>query len=36
MPTTGTNTAKIESVAYAVDEMASEANTANAVGLPNR
>ena len=32
MPATGTRTRRISSVAYAVDEMASDANTASAVG----
>jgi len=34
--TTGTSTRRISSEAYAVDEIASEASTASAVGLPNR
>ena len=34
-PATGTSTRRISSVAYAVDEMASEANTVSAVGRPS-
>ena len=35
-PATGTRTRRISSVAYAVDEMASEAKTVSAVGRPRR
>ena len=35
-PTTGTSTRMISSLAYAVDDSASLANTARAVGLPSR
>src|SRR4051812_10016439 len=35
-PAIGTRTRRISSVAYAVDEIASDANTARAVGLPRR
>src|SRR4051794_41570116 len=36
IPPAGTSTTRISSVAYAVDEMASEANTANAMSLMSR
>ena len=36
MPTAGTRTRRISSVAYADDERLSDANTASAVGLPRR
>ena len=36
MPATGTSTRRISSVAYAVDEIASEAKTVRAVGRPSR
>ena len=35
-PATGSRTCRISSVAYADDDRLSEANTANAVGLPRR
>ena len=35
-PTAGTRTRRISSLAYAVDDRASLANTARAVGLPSR
>ena len=35
-PTAGTRTRRISSVAYADDDRLSDANTANAVGLPRR
>ena len=36
MPTAGTSTRRISSVAYAEDERLSDANTASAVGRPKR
>src|SRR3954466_10846968 len=36
IPPAGTSTTRISSVAYAVDELASEANTANAMSLMSR
>ena len=35
-PASGTRTSRISSVAYAVEEIASDANTASAVGRPSR
>ena len=36
MPATGTRTSRISCVAYAVDEIASDANTASATFLVSR